>query len=90
MISYKMPHKDPVARLDYAVDFAAWLEGRTITSYTISATGATLDAHALSGDVVHFWLSGGLDGDTATVRIEVTCSDGAVDARTVGIPIRKR
>ena len=95
--------KDPDAILDYKLDFAAntngrgdsdWLaDGETIVSHEVDAdSGITVDSSALSDSdtSVTVWLSGGVAGQTYSVRCEITTSAGRVDERTMTIRVEER
>lgn len=80
---------DPDARLDYAWDWAAWLDGDTIASATIDADGMTADPPTITGGRVTVWLSGGTLG-THKVACRITTQLGRVDERTRTIYITER
>ena len=84
--------KDPDATLDYAFDWAAWLdEGETITNHTVTVpAGITLDSNAEASGVVTAWLSGGTAGDSYEVACQITTSAGRTDERTMQIRVRER
>ena len=73
--------KRPDERLDYAVDFSRWLpSGDTVVSSVNTITGdeATIDASEVSGTSVTLWVEGGVDGETYTVSVEATTTQGRV------------
>ncbi|MDP9479818.1 MAG: hypothetical protein M3R38_29855 [Actinomycetota bacterium] len=68
--------KDPQARLDYSLDWSAWLaSGETITASTWAATtGITVEAAApyapsFTGTATTVWLSGGTIGGGEEIGI---------------------
>jgi hypothetical protein len=74
--------KHPGETVDNPLDYTDWLVGAetlsTISSVTVG-TGITLassPAPAINGALVTFWLSGGSNGQTYTVRVIVTTSGG--------------
>lgn len=89
--------KDPDAVLDYSFDWATegWLaEGESISTYSISVDGVTLDSHSRSGGVVTAWVSGGTaqPGEVASITCSVTTNSvpARTDNRTVYLRIRER
>lgn len=73
--------KRPSDRLDYDIDFARrhWLEsGDTIASVEVSIEGGTvvIDDHDFTTTTVKVWLSGGADGETAHVTVNITTTQG--------------
>lgn len=93
MSSFLGKIKDPDAELDFAFDWSAWLgDGEGIASYTITATGMTVDSDSESGGVVTVWVSGGAAGADATVACRVVTDNvpPRTDERTATIRIRQR
>lgn len=85
--------KDPDAVLDYAFDWSAWLaDGEGIASYTITATGVTVDSDSQAAGIVTVWVSGGTAATTATLACRITTDNvpARVDERTKIIRIRNR
>lgn len=67
--------------LDYDVDFTDWFEDRddTPSSQTVVAeTGITKVSSALTGNVVRTILSGGTNGETYQITVQLTTSSGIV------------
>jgi len=84
--------KDPQARLDFAVDWSAWLpEGDTITSslWLVPDDLAT-DTPSIDGSTTVVWISGGVAGRTYQVINRVTTDEGRVDDRTLRITVTNR
>lgn len=78
--------KDPDARLDYGVDWTAWLNGDTITaSEWIVAAGLTADTPADDGEIATIWLSGGTAGTDYEATSRITTAAGRIDDRTITI-----
>lgn len=80
---------DPNAKLDYAVDWAAWLQsGETITASTWTVpTGITqtTPAPSFSGTAATVWLTGGTVGEHYMVTNHITTSMGREDDRSLYI-----
>lgn len=83
---------DPNATLDFAFDWASWLEdGETLTAETVTATaGATVINDTIDGTRVVYWLTGGQVGSDVEVTCRVTSSAGRVDERSVRVLVRDR
>lgn len=86
--------KDPQARLDYAVDWSAWLAAaETISAQTVTVTSGdvTLDGSpAQASGVVTQWLTAGTLDTTSRVRFHITTSAGRQDDRSLTIDVRDR
>jgi hypothetical protein len=83
--------KDPAARLDYTVDWTAWLGADTIAQvdWTVPA-GLTTTATSNATTTATVWLSGGTLGATYEVVCQVTTATGRIDQRTIRIQVRDR
>ena len=72
--------KRPDDRLDYDVDFSRWLtDGDTITAVSqaeVTQGTVEVDAHDFTATAVKVWLSGGVVGETATILVQVTTTQG--------------
>jgi hypothetical protein len=65
--------------LDYDVDFVRWLSGndQISTANAISSLDSVaVDSVQIFGDVVKIWLSGGNHGETATIEVSATTTEG--------------
>ncbi len=85
--------KDPDEVLDYEWDFTADLtDGEALSSYTVTADGATLDTDSMSGAAVTAWVSGGTDGTNATIAYRVVTDNvpPRTIERTLQLRIRER
>ena len=87
--------QDPAAVLDWRFDWTGWLaEGETITTHTVTVTGATLDSSAVVSGVVVAWLSGaggvGGTGTSAEAVCHIVTSEGREDDRTLRIAVVNR
>lgn len=83
---------DPDAVLDFKEDWSPWLE----TDETITAATATADDNVHVNSTTHdstsvtVWVSGGVAGAEARVRIRVTTSAGRRDDRSFTLDVRER
>lgn len=76
---WRAPDKDPVAILDYTIDWSEWLDTDTITSSTWEAsTGITITATSGTTTATTVWLSGG----TAMTKYEITNQISTLGGRT--------
>lgn len=87
--------KDPVAVLDFATDWSAWLaQGETITAHTVTIDGPdtalVLDDHSATDSVVTAWLTGGTLGASYTVTYHVETNQGRTDERHDTVTVRDR
>lgn len=83
--------KDPDAVVDYSFDWSSWLaSGETISSYTVTVNGVTLDSDSQTTTAVTAWLSGGTADTIATVACKVTTTASRTDERTISVKIRER
>ena len=83
--------KDPDATLDYAVDWAPYLDNDTIESvlWTVP-TGLSLTAQSNDDTVATVWLSGGTVGTTFKVVCRITTLAGRIDDRTLKLTIKEK
>lgn len=89
------PPKDPLAVLDYALDWSAWLQaGETLSTATVTAdAGLTVQASpapGINGSKVVWWLSGGTAGTTYGIEVEVTTSQNRTDRRSLSVFVEQR
>lgn len=74
----------------FEVDFEAWAEGEVLIDEDVAHEG---DAHAVisgvsrTNYVVKFWISGGVAGRTARIRVRADANDGRRAVQIVKIPI---
>lgn len=89
--------KDPVAHLDYGVDWSRWLdrfdsiatsewvvEGATTPAVVVTATSIVENNKTLA------WIRGGKDGEDYVVRNVITTAQGRKDERSFRILVRLR
>jgi len=84
--------KDPQAVLDYAMDWADWLDTDTITGtpvWTIDS-GVTKASQSNTTTTATAWLSGGVLGQTYTVTCRITTAGGRTDERSFRLKIVDR
>jgi hypothetical protein len=84
--------KDPAATVDYEMDWAAYLEGSTITSssWSVSPGGMTITNQSNTPTLTTVWLAGGTVGERYTARNLITTSTGQTDSRGITITIAYR
>jgi len=93
--------KDPNAILDYIFDWTLWLDavGDTLATHVAAVTGsdpastAAIAASSISGKMVIVWVSGGVLGETVSLRCRITTSlspQPRTDDRTAYLKIRER
>lgn len=92
--------KDPDSKLDYGVDWTAWLGSDTLLSSTWLVTtpaGAAAGTHlsiaaapipSIDGKITRVWLEGGVVGVTYDVRNRVETTAGRREDRTLKIACR--
>ena len=91
--------KDPIATLDYSLDWGSWLlSGETIQSATwtitsdqIPVTGdATVSQSVVVGGVCSAWITAGNIGTVYTADCVIVTSGGRTDARSITLTIIQR
>ncbi len=85
--------KDPAARLDVAVDWAGWLEGRAVVEsvWRVRPTGGlTVLADAVLDSRCVAKLEGGREGCVYRLTNELLCADGSRDARELVVRVAAR
>lgn len=87
--------KDPDAAVDYAIDWAPYLDGRTIVASTWSvapgeAGGAAIAEASFDGDRTAARVSGGVAGHVYSLANHVTLSDGGSDDRSITLRVEQR
>lgn len=79
------------AKPDGAVYQYTWnvpvIEGDSVASVTLSASGCTIDAYELGGNSVLIFVSGGTAGTTASIDLGAVTTDGETLTDTAYIPI---
>lgn len=91
--SSRIPH-DPQAKLDYAVDWSAWLQsGETISDSTWTVPPGLTEATpgpSESGGVATIWLTGGTVGQNYMVTNHIKTSMGREDDRSLFLRVTER
>lgn len=82
--------KDPQAKLDYAVDWSAWLDEDDDTigqsDWTVPG-GLTEVSASTTGTLATVWLSGGVVGEVYEVVNHIVTAAGREDDRTIFIHV---
>jgi len=83
--------KDPDARLNYGIDWAAWLSEDTIAeSVWIVPAGLTSDGDSSTVTATSVVLAGGTAGQQYRVTNRVTTGEGLIDDRSITIFVLER
>ena len=85
--------KDPDSRLDYEVNWFAWLNGDSISSVTwVVPTGITEGtgtyASSFTGTTATVWLEGGTAGTVYQITCRITTALGRIDDFTFALSIQ--
>jgi hypothetical protein len=86
--------KDPSSRVDYAIDWAAALDGAAIAASAWSvnpgeAGGIAVEQHGFSGATTTVRFAGGIGGHSYRLHNLVTLSDGRAEARLTTIRVEE-
>lgn len=85
---------DPNAKLDYAIDWSAWLQsGETINASTWTVPEGITEATPASSEtdgVATIWLTGGTVGQNYAVTNHITTSMGREDDRSLHLRVIER
>ena len=86
--------KDPNARLDYVIDWSAWLDaiGDTITGAEVADPPAGLTVTTpieFTSSNTTVWIAGGTAGVSYDVTVRITTAGGRVDDRTIVIACKE-
>jgi len=87
--------KDPQSRVDYAIDWAPYLDGPTIvdslwTVVPVETGGIAVEEDSFEPARTAARLTGGLTGHSYSVSNQVTFSDGTSDARSIALRVEER
>lgn len=87
--------KDPDAAVDYAIDWAPYLDGRTIVASAWSVTpaeagGAAVEEASFESARTAARVSGGVAGHVYGLANHVTLSDGSSDDRSLALRVEQR
>jgi len=87
--------KDPESQVDYAIDWALYLDGQTIVASGWSVEpaedgGIVAEEGSFEPERTAARLSGGVVGHVYTIANLVTLSDGTADARSIILRVEER
>ncbi len=83
--------KDPQAKLDYGIDWSAWLDGDVIIASAWSSdAGLIVEANSFTSTVTTVWLSGGTVGASYRVTNHVTTQAGRENDFSIVIVVQQR
>jgi len=87
--------KDPDGRVDYAIDWTAYLSGQTIVAseWTVAPDeegGIAVAESSFETLRTAARLTGGVIGHAYTISNLVTLSDGGIDARSITLRVEER
>jgi len=87
--------KDPQSRVDYAIDWTPYLDGRTIADSLWSvhpneAGGVAIDGASFAATRTAATLTGGRVGHVYAIANHVTLSDGRSDDRSIVLRVEQR
>lgn len=87
--------KDPQSRIDYAIDWSAYLGGQALAAsqWTVSpaeADGISVDEPRLDLARTAARLSGGVVGHVYSISNRVTLADGTIDERSICLRVEQR
>lgn len=86
---------DPQAKLDYSVDWTAWLApGDAIDTsvWAVTPLGPTLSANSVDvdGKIATIWFTGGTTGEKFVLTNHIITTDGREDDRSITIKLTQR
>ncbi|HEV7661069.1 MAG TPA: hypothetical protein VGO55_14620 [Allosphingosinicella sp.] len=87
--------KNPRSRVDYAIDWAATLDGQTIVSSLWSVApveigGIAVDEDSFTPNRSAARLTGGIVGHCYSISNQVTLSDGTSDVRSITLRVEDK
>lgn len=83
--------KDPVAILDYTLDWKNWLIDDTISSIAWTVPGGISNAGTLSSSTTTtIWLSGGAAGSSYSIYVTIQTVAGRTEKRTFRVNVVDR
>ena len=86
--------KDPNAKLDYTIDWSAWLAANTdtISAATVPTAPAGLTIQSpvtFTATQTTVWISGGTAGSSYDVAVHIVTAGGRQDDRTITITCKE-
>lgn len=92
-MSLKKFTKDPNARLDYTIDWAAWLNpvSDTISNAVVPSppSGITVENTTWTNTQTTTWITGGTAGTSYDITVRITTVGGRTDDRTITIACKE-
>jgi hypothetical protein len=86
---WRAPDKDPVALLDYTIDWHRWLGTDTIISSTWTVdTGVTVVATSSTTTTTTVWLSGGMAATNYEITNQITTAGGRTTRQSFILPVK--
>lgn len=84
--------KSPTDIRPWELNWAAWLNGATITStlWLPGSSELTLSSQSSTPTTTTTWIGGGLDGLTCLLTNRITASDGRTDDQSVTVIVEQR
>ena len=87
--------KDPQSRVDYAIDWAAYLDGQTIVASLWSVVpvelgGVAVEEDSFTPNRTAARLTGGIVGHCYSISNLVMLSDGASDVRSIALRVEDK
>ncbi len=87
--------KDPQSRVDYAIDWSGYLDGKAVaaSSWAVApaeAGGLTVEAASFDLTRTAATLAGGQPGHVYSATNRVTLSDGRTDQRSITLRVEQR
>lgn len=82
-------NKNQEARLDFSLDWSAWLETDTIQGATweVDVSGLTINDETHTDTVSTIWVEGGTVGSVYILYNEITTVGGRIDGRSIQITV---
>lgn len=84
--------KDPQAKLDYGLDWSAWLGDDTITAsdWVAEPAGLALSGFAHDKKKTSVYAAGGQAGSAYLLRNQVSTAAGRIDERSIKLKVKER
>jgi hypothetical protein len=83
--------KDPSAKLDFSIDWSAWLGSDTIaTAEWTVPDGITKSLESKTTTTTTIWLVGGTAHQQYAVTCRITTNGGRIDDRTIYVKVRNK
>tara|TARA_R110000868_G_scaffold203169_1_gene450991 strand:+ start:130 stop:417 length:288 start_codon:yes stop_codon:yes gene_type:complete len=95
-MSIKTYTKDPIAYLDFSIDWSLWLdtdETITVSTWAVTPNGVddmVLDSDITDGTINTVWVAEGIAGKDYTVTNTITTDQSRIDERSIIITCEQR